>query len=139
MDMNKTYFLKKEDRAPKWHVIDAQDQIVGRLATQIADILRGKDKAGYTPHADAGDYVVVINCSGIKFTGDKWNQKIYKRYSGWRSGLKEITAKRMYAKDPGIIMSEAVRGMLPKNKQSSQLIKKLKTYAGAEHPHKAQV
>lgn len=139
MDMNRTFFLKKEERAPKWHVVDAKDQILGRLATQIADIIRGKDRAIYTPHTDAGDYVIVINCSGIKLTGDKWNQKIYQRYSGYRSGLKELTATQVFAKDPGFLMMNAVRGMLPKNKQSRELIKKLKTYAGAEHPHQAQV
>ena len=139
MDMNKTYFMKKEERAPKWHVMDAKDQVLGRLATQIADILRGKDKATYTPHTDGGDYVVVINCSDIKLTGNKWTQKIYQSYSGYRSGLKELTANQVYAKDPTFIIHAAVKGMLPKNKQSRELIKKLKTYAGAEHPHIAQL
>lgn len=142
MDMNKSFVLREEayskhDQA--WHVIDASDKVLGRLSTQIADMLRGKNSPMYTPHADSGVYVVVINCDKIKLTGDKWNSKIYATYSGWRSGLKETAAKDAFAKDPASLIHLAVKGMLPKNKLSRELLKKLKVYAGAEHPHKAQV
>lgn len=139
MDMNKTFFLAKEDRAPKWHVIDATDRVLGRMSTEIADILRGKTKAGYTPHTDSGDYVVVINCEKVKLTGNKWEGKIYPFFSGWRSGLKEVKAKDILKKDPTMIIKLAVKRMLPKNKLSSQIFTKLKVYAGSEHPHKAQI
>lgn len=138
-DFNKAFFLRKEDSKPKWHVIDANGQILGRLATQIADKLRGKDKAQYTSHADAGDYVVVINAEKIALTGDKWDQKEYRRHSGWMGGLKVTTAKEVREKNPERIIQAAVKGMLPRNKLSRQIIKKLKVYAGAEHPHTAQV
>lgn len=139
MDMNKTYFLKKEAQNPTWKLIDAQGQTVGRLATKIADMLRGKDKAEYTPHSDAGDYVVVINADKVVFSGDKWNGKMYARYTGWMGGLKLTSAREMLAKKPEDILMLAVKGMLPKNKLSRQMIKKLKVYAGNEHPHKAQI
>lgn len=139
MDMNKTFFLSKENRAPKWHVIDATDRVLGRMATEIADILRGKTKAEYTPHTDSGDYVVVINSKKVKLTGNKWEGKIYPFFSGWRSGLKEVKAKDLLKKDPTMIIKLAVKRMLPKNKLSSQIFTKLKVYSGSEHPHKAQV
>ncbi len=137
--MNKTFFLAKEERSPKWRVIDAQDKVLGRLATEIAEALRGKDKAYFTPHTDCGDYVVVINAEKIALTGEKLDQKTYDRYSGWRGGLKQVSAKEMMAKHPERIIELAVRGMLPKNKLSRQVIKKLKVYAGAQHPHQAQI
>lgn len=139
MDMNKTFFLRKEDCKAKWHVIDASDKILGRLATEVADLLRGKGKAQFTPHADCGDYVVITNCEKIKLTGNKWKDKIYKRYSGWRSGLKTRTAEEVLEKHPTQIVKLAVKRMLPKNKLSDQVIKKLKIYVGNEHPHAAQV
>lgn len=139
MDMNKAFILKKEARAPKWHVVDASGLVLGRLATRVADILRGKDTAEYTPHTDSGDYVVVVNCDKIVLTGDKWSDKVYKNYSGWRSGLKLTTAQEMLNKKPEEIVRLAVKGMLPKNKLNRQIIKKLKIYTGAEHPHLAQV
>ncbi len=139
MDMNKSFFLKKEDRTPQWHLIDASDKILGRLATQVADILRGKDKAEYTPHTDGGDYVVITNCEKIMLTGDKLENKIYRSHSGWMSGLKERTAKEVQAKDPTELVKHAVKGMLPKNKLSRQIIKKLKVYVGDNHPHAAQI
>ncbi len=139
MDMNRSFVLRKEDRQPKWHVIDATNQVLGRLSTKIADILRGKDKPEFTPHEDAGDYVVVINCEKIKLTGSKWNDKMYETYSGWRSGLKKTAAKDLLKKDPTKIIVHSVHGMLPDNRLSDRLIKKLKAYAGSEHPHKAQV
>ncbi len=139
MDMNKSFYLKKEQRAPKWHVIDATDKILGRLSTEIADKLRGKVNPFYTPSTDSGDYVVVINCDKIKLTGNKWEDKIYRTYSGWRSGQKERTALELYKKDPREIVRLSVRGMLPKNKLNRCIIKKLKLYSGAEHNHQAQV
>ena len=139
MDMNRTFFLRKEDCKADWHVIDATDQVLGRLATRVADLLRGKGKAEFTPHANCGDYVVIINCEKIKLTGNKWKDKIYKRYSGWRSGLKTRTAEEMRAKHPTKIIQLAVKRMLPKNRLSDMAIKKLKIYTGNEHPHIAQV
>lgn len=137
MDMNTTFFLRKEDRKPKWIIIDAKDVVLGRLATQIVETLRGKDKATYTPHTDGGDYVVVINAEQVKLTGDKLEGKIYDRYTGWIGGYKTTTAKEYLQKDPAFLIKHAVKGMLPKNKLSDQIIKKLKVYAGAKHPHKA--
>jgi large subunit ribosomal protein L13 len=139
MDMNKVFYLHKEDRNPQWRLIDAKGMILGRLATQIANALRGKDKPFYTPHDDAGDYVVVINADKIQLSGDKWEGKEYARYTGWIGGYKVTTAKELLAKDPTQLIELAVRGMLPKNKLNREIIKKLKVYAGAEHPHKAQV
>lgn len=139
MDMNKAFFLKNEARKPRWKLIDANGKTVGRLATQVADILRGKDKSEYTPHTDTGDYVVVINADKVVFTGDKWDDKEYRRYTGWMGGYKVVMAKDMLKNHPERIIEQAVKGMLPKNKLNRQIIKKLKIYAGAEHPHKAQV
>jgi large subunit ribosomal protein L13 len=137
MDMNKAFFLRKEDRAPQWWIIDAEGQVLGRLATQIADVLRGKNKAIYTPHTDTGDYVVVINAEKIVLTGNKWEAKEYARYTGYIGGLKITTAEEMLAKHPTDIIEFAVKGMLPKNTLSRQIIKKLKVYVGTEHPHMA--
>ena len=137
--MNKAFNLRREDRNPNWRVVDAKGRILGRLATEIADALRGKDKPIFTPHADAGDYVVVINASGIVLTGNKWSGKIYKRYSGYRGGLKEISAKDLIKKDPTALVKLAVKRMLPKNKLAKEMFGKLRVYAGAEHPHQAQV
>lgn len=139
MDMNTAFFLKNEARKPRWKLIDAKGKTVGRLATLIADMLRGKDKAQYTPHTDTGDYVVVINADQVVFTGNKWDDKIYDRYTGWMGGYKVVAAKDMLKKHPERILEAAVAGMLPKNKLNRQIIKKLKIYAGSEHPHKAQV
>jgi len=139
MSMNKTFFLRKEDCKPKWLVIDASDKILGRLATQVADLLRGKGKAEFTPHTNCGDYVVIINCEKIKLTGNKWKDKVYKTYSGWRGGLKEKTAEEVFEKDPTKIIRLAVKRMLPKNKLSNEVIKRLKVYEGGEHPHTAQL
>lgn len=139
MDMNKTFFLRTEDCDAKWHVIDASDKVLGRLATEVANLLRGKGKAEFTPHANCGDYVVVVNCEKIKLTGDKWKQKEYKRYSGWRSGLKTITAEKLFDKDPTKLVQFAVKNMLPKNRLSRVVLKRLKTYSKGEHPHTAQV
>lgn len=137
--MNTAFFLKKEARKPEWRVIDAKDKVVGRLATQIADILRGKDKAYFTPHTDSGDYVIVINADKVVFTGDKWNNKTYESYSGWIGGLKVLTANQVRAKHPDRIIELAVKRMLPKNTLSRHLMRKLRIFAGAEHPHLAQL
>ncbi|MFH1831360.1 MAG: 50S ribosomal protein L13 [bacterium] len=139
MDMNKAFVLRHELRDPQWRVIDASGQILGRLATQIAMILRGKDKPGFTPQTDSGDYVVVVNCDKIALSGSKFDNKIYKSYSGWRGGLKERTAREVFAKDPARLIEHAVKGMLPRTKMGHKIIKKLKVYAGNEHPHQAQV
>lgn len=139
MDMNKTFFLRKEDRLPKWKLIDAQGQVLGRLATQIADALRGKDKAIYTPQTDAGDYVVVINAEKIVLTGNKMEDKTYERYSGWIGGLHVVTPKELLKKHPERIIEHAVKGMIPKTKMGDAMLSKLRVYAGSEHPHKAQV
>lgn len=139
MDMNKSFILKNEERNPQWRKIDATGQVLGRLCTQIADALRGKDRATYTPQTDSGDYVVVINCEKIVLTGNKWDDKIYAHYTGWRSGYKERTAKQILAKDARQLIIHAVKGMLPKNKLNRQVIKKLKVYVGEAHPHKAQL
>ena len=139
MLMNKAFYLKNEERAPKWRVIDAEGQVLGRLATQLADILRGKDKPEFTLHTDCGDYVVVINAEKIKLTGDKWDDKLYERYTGYMGGYKTRTAKEMRTLYPEDIITLAVQRMLPKNRLSRQVIKKLKVYKGAQHPHAAQI
>lgn len=139
MSMNKAFVLKREARAPQWRLIDAEGKVLGRLATQVADILRGKDKATYTPHTDSGDYVVIINADKVVLTGNKLRDKEYKTNSGWLSGLKIISAQEMQKRHPGRIIEMAVRRMLPKNRLSGQVYKKLKVYEGTDHPHKAQV
>jgi large subunit ribosomal protein L13 len=121
-----------------WYVIDAADQVLGRISTKIATILRGKHKPYFTPHLDTGDFVVVINAEKVKLTGNKELQKIYSRYSGYPSGLKNIPYKRMLEEKPEHIIKHAVKGMLPKNALGRQIIQKLKIYAGGEHPHQAQ-
>lgn len=139
MNMNRAFFFHNENRRPKWRVLDAKGQVVGRLATKIAEALRGKDKATFTPHADAGDYVVVINAKELVFTGNKMENKIYERYSGYIGNKKFISAQQIMAKDPARIIELAVKGMLPKNRLSRQLLRKLRVYEGNEHPHQAQV
>lgn len=135
MDMNKTFFLKKEARKPSWKKVDATDKVLGRLATDIANMLRGKDEAIYTPHTDAGDYVVVTNAAKVRLTGNKWNTKVYRHHTGWIGGLKEATAKDVRAKDATQPIYLAVKGMLPKTKLARQMLSKLRIYAGDEHPH----
>ncbi len=139
MDMNKTFFLRKEDEKPRWRLIDANGQVVGRLATFITNALRGKDRAEFTPHSDAGDYIVVINADKIVFTGKKMTDKIYERYSGYIGNKKFLTPVQIMEKHPERILELAVKGMLPKNRLSRQLLRKLRVYAGTEHPHKAQI
>lgn len=133
-----TYFAKKEDTPEKWWLVNAEGAILGRLASQIAAQLRGKNSPMYTPNADTGDFVVVVNADKIVLTGRKLDNKKYYHHSGWIGGIKEITAKDLLAKKPEDVIRFAVKGMLPKNRLGRQLIKKLKVYAGAEHPHEAQ-
>ncbi|MCK4651323.1 50S ribosomal protein L13 [Candidatus Babeliales bacterium] len=137
--MNKSFFLRKEDRKPNWRVMDASGMILGRLATRVATILIGKDKPEYTPHTDTGDYVIITNCEKIMLSGNKFEDKIYRFFSGWRGGLKEKSAKEVFKKDPTLLIKYAVKRMLPKSRLGRQMFKKLKVYSGSEHPHKAQV
>jgi large subunit ribosomal protein L13 len=135
----KTVFAKKEDLDKrKWYVIDARDKVLGRLATQAADILRGKRNPAFTPHVDTGDFVVVINAQRVKLTGKKLEKKTYYRHTGYIGGIKAITAEKLLQKKPEEVVRHAVKGMLPKNRLGSQLLRKLKVYAGEEHPHEAQ-
>ncbi|MDQ5890323.1 MAG: large subunit ribosomal protein [Candidatus Dependentiae bacterium] len=139
IDMNKTFFLRVEDRAPEWHVIDAEGQTLGRLATQIATLLRGRHKPTYTAHTDGGDYVVVLNADKFKVTGNKMLGKEYVSYSGWRGGKKVVSLKNKLAAHPTDIIRLAVKGMLPRTSMGRQVIDKLKVYTGNIHPHTGQV
>ena len=132
----KTYFPKTPQN--NWVLVDAQNKKVGRLATQIARVLRGKHKVDFTPNQLCGDFVVVINASKVTFTGDKLNQKVYTRYSGYQGGLKEIKAVSMLEKHPERVIQHAVWGMLPKNRLGRKIIRRLKIYSGDTHPHSAQ-
>ncbi|MBE9571561.1 MAG: 50S ribosomal protein L13 [Proteobacteria bacterium] len=134
----KTYVAKEQEISKKWYLVDAKDRVLGRLATQIAMRLRGKHKPIFTPHADTGDFIVVINANKVTLTGRKWDKKIYYRHTGYIGGLKEITAKKLLEKKPEDILRFAVRGMLPKNSLGRRQLKKLKIYSGSEHPHEAQ-
>jgi large subunit ribosomal protein L13 len=134
----KTFMPKEADVQREWYVVDATDKPAGRLAVVIADALRGRDKPTYTPHVDTGAFVVVVNCEKIKLTGNKEEGKIYQDYSGYSSGRTETKAKHIREKNPERIITQAVKGMLPTNRQSRQTLKRLKVYAGAEHPHAAQ-
>jgi len=134
----KTKFANKETHKAEWFVVDATNQTVGRLCTKLATVLRGKHKPTYTPHADAGDFVIVLNAEKVVFTGDKLNQKVYLDYSGYPGGQKEQTAKVLLARHPERIVERAVKGMLPKNKLGRAMYKKLHVYTGDTHPHGAQ-
>ena len=134
----KTLTAKPSEVVKKWHVIDAEGQIVGRMCSKIAMVLRGKHKPSYTPNIDTGDYVIVLNADKVRFTGNKMKDKIYQRYSGYTGGLKKRTAEEMMAKKPTDIVEKAVRGMIPKSKLGRAQIKKLFIYTGSEHPHAAQ-
>ena len=134
----KTIFAKDTDVERKWHVIDADGLVVGRLATKVADILRGKNKAIYTPHTDTGDFVVIVNAKKVRFTGNKLEQKKYYHHTGYPGGIKMTTAKELMNETPEKVIISAVRGMLPKNKLAKQQLSKLKVYSGPEHPHQAQ-
>ena len=130
--------FRSADNQEKWYVVNAQDAVLGRLATSVAARLRGKHNTLFTPHADTGDWIVVINADKIRLTGRKWDQKNYYRHSGYTGGLKTITARKLLEKHPEDLIRFAVKGMLPKNRLGRQLFKKLKVYSGPEHPHEAQ-
>ncbi len=134
----KTYTAKAEEVERKWFVIDAQGRVLGRLASYVASRLRGKHKPTFTPHVDTGDNVIVVNADKVVLTGRKWDAKMYYRHSGYVGGLKSISAKRLFEKRPPDLVFHAVRGMLPKNRLGRKMLKKLKVYAGPEHPHVAQ-
>ncbi|HEY2788117.1 MAG TPA: 50S ribosomal protein L13 [Gaiellales bacterium] len=134
----KTYSAKPGEIERQWYVVDAEAKTLGRLATQIADVLRGKRKAAYTPHVDTGDFVVVVNAEKIHVTGQKLDQKIYYHHSGYPGGLRERTLREQLDRRPEEVLRKAVKGMLPKNRLASAQLRKLKIYAGPEHPHAAQ-
>ena len=134
----KSYIAKPAEVERKWYVIDAEDKTLGKIAAEVASILRGKKKPIYTPHVDTGDYVIVINADKVRVTGKKEEQKIYKSHSGYPGGLNETTLRELRAKKPEEIIRHAVKGMMPKGKLGRQMFKKLKVYAGPEHPHTAQ-
>lgn len=134
----RTYTPKPEDIERRWYVVDAQGKTLGRLASEIARILRGKHKPIFSPHMDTGDFVIVINAEKVHVTGRKLTQKFYYRHSGYPGGLKAISLRDQLKKHPERVIQHAVRGMLPKNRLGRKMIKKLKVYAGPDHPHKAQ-
>ncbi len=134
----KTFVANSESRQRDWYVVDAEGQTLGRLATQIADSLRGKRKPTYTPHVDTGDFVVVVNAEKIRVTGDKLAQKTYWRHSGYPGGIKSRSLQEMLDRRPEEVIRKAVKGMLPRNRLARQQRTKLKVYAGPEHPHEAQ-
>jgi large subunit ribosomal protein L13 len=135
----KSYMAKPAEIDRKWYVIDATDKVLGRLSSEVASILRGKHKAIYTPHVDTGDFVIIINASKIKLTGDKLNQKMLRWYSGYQGGLKEMSYSDVLKKKPERAVEVAVKGMLPHNRLGAVMFKKLKVYGGSEHPHQAQL
>ena len=134
----KTWNAKAEDVERRWYLVDAEGQTLGRLATRIADTLRGKRKPQYTPHVDSGDFVVVVNAEKIAVTGTKLDDKLYYRHSGYPGGLRQRTLREQLERRPTEVIRKAVKGMLPRNKLASRQITKLKVYAGPEHPHAAQ-
>jgi large subunit ribosomal protein L13 len=134
----KTYHAKPHEVEREWLLIDATDLVLGRLSTQVAQILKGKTKPQYTPHVDTGDFVVIINAEKVRLTGNKANTKMYYSHSGFIGGLKEVSYQRMLAKHPERIIEKAVKGMLPKNTLGRAMNRKLKVYAGPNHPHAAQ-
>ena len=136
--MKNTFMQRKEDVVRNWYVIDAEGVALGRLATKVATILRGKHKPTYTPHVDCGDFVIVVNASKVVLTGNKLDNKIYYNHSGYTGGLRERTARVMQEKYPVEMVERAIKGMLPHNRLGRQMSKKLFVYAGAEHPHMAQ-
>jgi len=134
----KTYQAKKEERSEEWYLMDAEGQVLGRLASEIARRLRGKHKPVYTPHEDAGDFIIVVNCDKITLTGKKLTDKIYYHHSGYPGGIKKIAAGKLLATAPEKMLHAAVRGMLPKNSLGRRMLRKLKVYRGNSHPHQAQ-
>lgn len=136
--MRTTYMANAQNVERQWYVIDAEGQTVGRLASQIAAVLRGKNKPTYTPHVDCGDHVIVINAEKVVFTGKKLDQKLYRRHTGYAGGLKKTTAREMLDTHPERVIMNAVKGMLPKNSLGRHMLTKLRVYAGTEHNHEAQ-
>ncbi|NMB28702.1 MAG: 50S ribosomal protein L13 [Clostridiaceae bacterium] len=134
----KTYMPKASEVDRRWYLVDAEGKVLGRLATEIANILRGKNKPEYTPHMDMGDFVVVVNADKLVVTGKKEQQKLYRRHTGYPSGLREVPYERMMATHPERVLEKAVRGMLPKNSLGRAMFRKLKVYAGPNHKHEAQ-
>ena len=134
----KTTALRTQDIEQKWYLIDCSGKTLGRLSVKVANILRGKNKPEYTPNSDVGDFVVLVNAKNLKVTGSKNEDKIYYRHTGYPGGIKQISFKDLLNNDPEKVLRLAVKGMLPKNKLNRQVIKKLKVYAGEEHPHEAQ-
>ena len=134
----KSYMAKPNEIERKWYVIDAEGKVLGRLATEVAGILRGKHKPIYTPHVDTGDFVIIINADKVKLTGKKLEQKQYRYHTGYPGGLKSVSYERMMKEKPERVIQLAVKGMLPKNSLGRQMIKKLKVYSGPEHNHEAQ-
>ena len=133
-----TYFAKQTDVIRKWYLVDANGKTLGRLASRVAILLRGKHKPTFTPHIDTGDHVVIINADKIRLTGDKLKTKTYIHHTGYPGGLKSVTAEHLHAKNPTGLVTRAIKGMLPKNPLGKQMARKLKVYAGTEHPHEAQ-
>jgi len=136
--MKRTYQAKKEEIDAKWYVVDADGKVLGRLAAKLASVLRGKNKPIFTPHVDTGDFVVVVNAKKVVLTGKKLLDKSYYHYTGYPGGIREMSAEKMMAKKPTEVLRIAVKGMLPKNTLGRQMLRKLKVYAGPEHPHAAQ-
>ena len=134
----KTYQAKKEELEYKWYLVNADGKVLGRMATELAKILRGKNKPTYTPHLDTGDFVIVVNAGKVTLTGKKMKDKIYYHHTGYPGGIKEMTAEKLLAKKPTEMIRMAVRGMLPKNSLGRQMLRKLKIYGGPNHPHDAQ-
>ncbi len=134
----KTFVAKKESIERSWFLVDARDQVLGRLASEVAKVLRGKHRPTFTPHVDMGDHIIVINAAEIRLTGKKPLQKVYRRHTGYPGGLKEETAMKLLQRKPELVIERAVKGMLPKNSLGRSLFRKLKVYAGAQHPHAAQ-
>jgi len=133
-----TRFIRTEDADRKWYLVDAKDQVLGRLATEIAKVIRGKNKAIFTPNMDTGDFVIVVNAEKVRVTGKRVSLKKYVRHSGYPGGQKETSFQEMIEKKPEFVIHSAVKGMLPKNRLGRKLIKKLKVYKGENHPHQAQ-
>ena len=140
--MSKLHFTTKHANAAtvkrNWYIVDGTNQTVGRMCSRIAAVLRGKNKASYTPHVDTGDFVIVINCEKVTFTGNKLEEKLYDHFTGYPGGLKQETAKNLQARRPEVLIERGVKGMLPKNRLGRKMYKKLFVYAGAGHPHGAQ-
>ena len=133
-----TLSIRKEDVTRKWYLIDAENKVLGRLASEVAQILRGKHKPIYTPHIDTGDCVIIVNADKIAMTGNKWEQKLYRWHTGYPGGFREVSAERMRQRRPERLIELAVRGMLPKNKLGRAVLRKLKVYTTNTHPHAAQ-